>query len=167
MKSWRALRALARVELRQLNRHRARSLLIVLLVAVPVAAIVGGATLARITEPTSDEQRTHVMGQADMRLDAVNSQEDHDKLTSLLPRTAIVERLFLGTDSVRVPGRRLRSRVVAVERVTEDFKGHGRSGDLGLAAGMLQVLEGRVPANPGEVAMSSVLVGAATMNFSP
>ena len=44
------LRALLRIELREMHRHRKRTALLALLIAIPVAAVVGGSILARTTE---------------------------------------------------------------------------------------------------------------------
>ncbi len=149
MKSWRALRALVRVELREARRHRRRSWLIVLLVAIPVAAIVGGSIVAVATRPSAEEQRVQAMGRADLRVDAVATHAEFEKVEALLPEQARIERLFVGTDSVRLPGRRLRAKLLAIEPHSPK--------SLGLATGMVRLQEGRVPVNSGEVALSPVL----------
>ncbi len=147
----RALRALARVELRQLRRNRGRSLLVVLLIAVPVAAIVGGSALVRITEPTADERATHAMGRAALRIDGLQRPEDRAEVRALISADAEVVDVFTGMEQVSVPGRRLRARLFAV---SPDAIGPG-----GLASGMLLIQRGRAPANSGEVALSPVLMG--------
>jgi pimeloyl-ACP methyl ester carboxylesterase len=148
----RALRALARVEWRQHRRHPKRSLLLILLVAVPVAAVVGGATLARVTEPTDDEARSRSLGRADLRVDGIDTPEDAARVIALLPAEAVVTRVFLGHEIVRVPGRQLRGVVVAAPR--------GALALGGTADGLLRMTSGRAPENAGEVALSPVLLAA-------
>ncbi|MCP3918483.1 MAG: FtsX-like permease family protein [bacterium] len=144
-----ALRALIRVELRQLRRHPGRSWLVILLVAVPVAAIVGGTTLLSITRATVEEQKTRAMGRADLRVIA----EDADGVRAaraLLPSDARVAELRGGRAHVSVPGRRLAARVQVV-----------RPGALeagGLAEGLLVVESGRAPVAARELALAPVLL---------
>ena len=59
-----ALRPLVRIEWRQLRRNPWRTLLVVLLIAVPVAAMVGGSSVLLGTRQTLEEQRAAVMGRA-------------------------------------------------------------------------------------------------------
>jgi putative ABC transport system permease protein len=146
----RALRALARVELRQLTRQRGRSALIVLLVAAPVAAIVAGSTLAGIAQVTPTERATARMGSADLRIDWDGRYATLERLRSLLPTSAKETRLFEGIETVRMSGRKLRARVLAVDAVSIE------SG--GLAAGAVVIGPGRAPANAGEMALSPALL---------
>lgn len=150
MKLLRALRALARVEMRQLRQHPGRSFLIMLLVAIPVAAIAGGAILARIREPTMEEQRTREMGQATLRIETPADRDEAARLRSLLPAGPRQTRLFRGRERVRIPGRQLDATLVALEA--------GAMNSGGPATGMLHLLKGRAPVNSGEVALSPVLM---------
>ena len=150
MKAARALRALARVEWRQLRAHPGRSLLLLLLVAVPVAAVVGGATLAAITEPTAEEQRVRAMGRATLRVDLRAAPEASGGRPDALPAGTRVEPMFLGAEMVAVPGRRLEATLVALAPAALDSPG--------LAHGMLRLAAGRAPRNSGEVALAPVLL---------
>lgn len=141
----RACRALFRVEQRQLRAHPWRSLLVALLVAVPVAAVVGGATLASITTKTPAERLLHAMGGASLRVTAPLDTTDARRLRALLPADARVAEVFQGQEKVAVPGRQLRAECLAL------------GGDT-LALGMFRLTEGRLPTNSGEVALSSVLL---------
>jgi putative ABC transport system permease protein len=140
---------LARVELRQLRHHAGRSTLVVLLVAVPVAALVGGSALLEITETTPEERRAAAMGQATLRVDNVPAALVPAVLDEL-PAGARVERTFIGHEQVRVPGRRLVAKRVAVES--------GALGPEGLSAGYLRLTSGRAPEEADEVALSPVLL---------
>lgn len=149
MRSLRALRALARIELRQLSRHPGRSVLVILLITIPVAALVGGSTLYRITHPTAEESRAEVMGSADLRIETDHTH-DADRILALLPGTARVEHLLVGDAEVRVPGRRLLGRSFVIEP-------GGISAD-GLARGHLRTTTGRTPDRSGEVALSPLML---------
>ncbi|MBD3163344.1 MAG: FtsX-like permease family protein, partial [Candidatus Eisenbacteria bacterium] len=150
MRALRALRALLRLELREIRRHRGRSILILLLVAVPVAAVVGGATLARITERTPEERATRSMGRAALRIDVPGDEEARRRLRRLLPDTLALAEVFVGAETASVPGQRLRAKGVAADAETIE--------PPGLASGMLRFLRGRAPRNSGEVALSPVLL---------
>ncbi len=150
MSNWHAMRAVARIEMRQYVQHPGRTLLLLLLVAVPVAAIVGGATLLRIVEPTAEEKRASVMGAAAL---SVSVPEGYDSLRAVLrclPPGVPTERVFHGTEVVRTPGRKLRARLLAAEP-SALVQG-------GLAHGFVRLLSGRHAGHPGEVVLSPVLV---------
>ncbi len=150
MTSVTALRALARVEWRQILRHRRRSLLMLSLIAVPVAAIVGGATLLRIAEPTVEEGRAQVMGAAALRIVIAGDRDSLMAARRLLPAQARTAQVFIGAEQVRVPGRRLLGKFLAAEQASFD--------SAGIARGLVRLIEGRMPANSGEVALSPVLL---------
>ena len=155
MKGWRALRALLRVELRQLRQHPGRSLLILLLVAIPVAAIVGGTALSDRIEPSPEERSRRAVGQADLRIDGLQGFEHVEAARRQLPSGARSELVFLGFEQVRVPGQRWKARLFALHpRAFEDEP----TGEIGLAQGMLRILAGRAPTNAGEVALSPTLL---------
>ncbi|MGQ0554180.1 MAG: FtsX-like permease family protein [Planctomycetota bacterium] len=149
MKSWHALRALGRVEWRQLQRHRARSWLVLLLVAVPVAAMAGGSTLLAITQPTVEEYRAAAMGRAALRVDAAPGQ-NLSAARALLSPTARCEELAIHAADLTAPGRRqgARSLVLAPSALQED----------GLGVGLLRLIAGRAPAQAGEIALSPLLL---------
>ncbi len=152
-----ALRSLARVEIREIRRHRGRSLLVMLLVAVPVAAVMGGAIVARITSPTEQERVAQAMGRAELRVEVRGGFEDRLRIREILPPNVPVETVFLGTEVAKVPGRRLRARLIACNP--------GALAPSGLGAGMLALTQGRLPENSGEAAFSSPL--AADLGLSP
>ena len=148
MTSLNTWRALARVELRQFRRHPGRAWLVILLVAVPVAAMVGGSCLLTITQRTSEELSTASMGQAELRLDDPGG-ERLAELRALLPSTAQLELVGFGHAHVAVPGRRLVARTITVNPTVLQ--------PGGLAHGLLQLVEGQPP-HPGEVALSPLLL---------
>ncbi|MEQ8766743.1 MAG: ABC transporter permease [Planctomycetota bacterium] len=144
MSTWSHSRALARIEIRELHRHPARSLLVLSLIAIPVAALVGGSTLARITRPTLKEQRTETFGRATLRIEDPRRLEAIAVL-ELLPPELLTEPVFLSSTHVHVPGRRL-----AAQHIGLDLKG--------LAEGILVLQEGRPPVKPRELAISPNLM---------
>ncbi|MEM7583710.1 MAG: FtsX-like permease family protein [Acidobacteriota bacterium] len=149
-----ALRALVRVEWRQLWLHRSRSLLVLLLITLPVAAIVGGSSLVRITQPGPEQRAAQAMGRADLRVDSSGRWEDVERIRAALPEGATVQPIFEGLERVSVSGRRLRARLFALEPAAliapDDTPG--------LAAGLVQLTAGQLPTNAGEVALSPVLL---------
>lgn len=58
-------RALVRVARRNIGRSRWRSLLVVVLILLPVAAMVAGTAVMVAVAPTAQQTATHEMGQAD------------------------------------------------------------------------------------------------------
>ena len=144
-----ALRALFRVELRQLQKNKGRSWLVMLLVAAPVAAIVGASTLLQITVPTVEENRVATMGQASLQVRPVGN------LTLAQAREMLPE----GVRSTTVGSSRVYVRSGSLQVATR--ASHYEPGALepgGLAEGMLVLVEGRAPVEQGEVALSKVLL---------
>lgn len=152
MKRLHALRALFRVEWRQITRHPARSLLVVLLVAIPVAAMVGGSALFKTTERSVADRRTQALGRASVRADLVDDASlarTREILARLAP-AASVTALVTGREIVAIPALRLAARLFAID-------GSSLAAD-GIAAGMLYMHAGRAPTRADEVALSPVLL---------
>ena len=141
------LRALWRVEYRELTRHPGRSSLVAGLIAISVAAVMGGATLARIVTPTPEEQATRAMGRADLRIEYAD-YEALERVVEVLPEGVRTERAFLGADAVRANGKTLRARLLAA--APSSFRSDGRD--------MLQLEAGHAPTHSGEVALSPILL---------
>ena len=114
MRNFPALCALVRVEWRQLSRNVGRSLLVVALVAVAVAAIVGGSTLLRVTERTPEEWCTQTLGQAELAV-RLDGEEDRERLRSALPETVRGSEVRRDFGDVRVPGLKFGARVFSGE----------------------------------------------------
>ena len=140
-----SLRALVRIAWRDTIRHRARSLLVVALVAVPVAAIVGGTVVFASTDPTPTQRTVNVMGRADLRVFAVDRAADRAGLAATLPPGSVIEPIDTTGDTVLIPGG---TRPVSVLGADLD----------GLAAGMLQVVAGRAPRTSSEVAATEAVL---------
>ncbi len=148
-----ARRALARVEWRQVRHHPRRAALVMLLVAVPVAAVVGGSTLATIIEPTAENRATAELGRAALAVDGLATHNERQRLAARLPADARVTRLFTGGEDVHVPGHRLRARVFALEPATLNRTSPATDGIFVLQSG-------RLPTNSGEVALAPSLLQA-------
>ncbi|MBK7642108.1 MAG: FtsX-like permease family protein [Planctomycetes bacterium] len=142
-----ALRALLRAEGRSLRRDRARSGLIVLLVAVPVAAMAGGSALFATVRRTPDEARASVLGAADLRLDAPATRA---RVAQLLPEASEFEPLRDRRADVSAPGAHSVARAVDLAS--------GALEPQRLARGYLRVVEGRAPASAGEAGASPTLL---------
>lgn len=145
------LRALLRIEHRDLLRHRGRSALVLALVAVPVAAIVGGGALQQMTEPTAVERATHGMGAADLLVKLADAGA-LEQTTALLPANAWSVVLRAGAARVSVPGLKLAARGVALP---PDALLHG-----GLARGMWVLHSGEWPTRNDQVALSPGLMAS-------
>lgn len=150
MRWLRAVRALARVEWRQIHRHRGRSLLVAMLIAVPVAAVVGAATIARVITQTPEERARQAMGGATLRIELGSGKPDLAALTALLPPGTPVTAVFAGQETVQIPGRQLRAALLALQPDALEPRG--------AAAGMVGLQTGRWPADAHEVALSQVLL---------
>ena len=139
-----AIRALARVARRDIVRHRARSLLVTLLVLLPVAAMVAGIALFRTTLTSPERQTIAYMGRAEL----VASGTTAEALTEYLPDGSVVERTEYGEAHLVLPGARPGVLLRAL--------------DLdGLASGILTVVEGRGPHGTSEVAITRAVSAVA------
>jgi putative ABC transport system permease protein len=139
-----ATRALTRVAWRDLTRHRGRSLLVILLIALPVAAMVGGAAIYRTTQISQDRQDVNRMGRADLLSYAFTEAE----ITPYLPTGSTIERV------VQMDGRL----VLDTGRPGIDVRVMKLDG---LAHGMLTLLAGREPSGAAEVAISPAVAALA------
>jgi putative ABC transport system permease protein len=123
-----SIRAVARVARRDIARHRWRSLLVMLLVMLPVAAMVAGTAISRTTFPTQEREDGARMGTADL----IAYNTTRVELEMHLPAGSIVEPVVSTDGAIVIPGARLPVSVRAMDLE-------------GLAAGMLTLIGGRVP----------------------
>ncbi|MEZ6018465.1 MAG: FtsX-like permease family protein [Planctomycetota bacterium] len=140
-----ALRALLRIELRHVRAHRVRSLLVVMLVAAPTAAMVAGSTLVLAVKRTLEDQRNHAMGLAALRFEEAPGIPLERARASLPPDTRSAV-LRTGIAVVARPGLRLRARSFALAPAA--------LAQGGLASTMLRIERGRAPEQADEVALS-------------
>src|SRR5215212_10077854 len=95
-----ARRALGRVARRDIARHRGRSVLVVALVALPVAAMVAGIALYRTTAPSPERSTTAEMGRADLLAFA----GPRDDVQSKVPEGSRLEPIVFVDDDLLLPG---------------------------------------------------------------
>jgi putative ABC transport system permease protein len=134
-------RAVIRIARRNIARSRWRSLLVSLLVMLPVAAMVCAATVVQTVTPTPERSVTHQMGAADLLVYPGVTGATTDALRARLPSGSQIEPFRFEEGRLVLPG--------TEASVTL------RSMDLdGLAHGMLAIVDGRLPRNSGEVAVS-------------
>jgi putative ABC transport system permease protein len=143
-----ATRALARLAWREQRRRPGRFLLVIALVALPVAALVVAAVLNASSVATPEDHRANLMAGADVVV-----QFAQDDTTNGDTADDVLRRLPRGSRVVRV-----RERVALVpERQGDVFV---EMSDLPLAdplsVGKTKMLRGRPPVGPGEIAASSV-----------
>jgi putative ABC transport system permease protein len=133
-----ALRALTRIAWRDITRHRGRSVLVVMLVLLPVAAMVAGIAVLRTTQPSQEREDAAQYGRADLIAQGVSEE----KLRPWLPAGATIEPIFSSDGQILVGGTRPTVTVLGIAL-------------NGLAEGMLSLVDGRAPAGAKEVAISA------------
>src|SRR5689334_9739333 len=142
-------RALAKIGWRDITRHRLRSLLIVLLIALPVAAMVGALAILRTTAIPAERWATARYGQADLLAQGVGTV---DLLRGNLPEDSTIEPFIEGQVQLVVPGAR--------PSVTL------RAADIhGLAAGTYVLLDGDVPSGATEAAVTTEVARIAKLGI--
>lgn len=159
-------RALLRLAVRDARRDRWRTLLVVLFVALPVAALVATIALADAAAPTGPEQATRVMGQADavafptigLEIEEGIELEGPDgtaaaleDLRSRLLGEVVAEPVSRGSLGVVLP-----SALVTQVKVTD-----ARLDDDALAAGRFLLLDGRPPITDEEAVVTRALADVA------
>lgn len=143
-----SLRALARIARSDIARHRGRSLLVIALVALPVAAMVFGVTLYKTTTPTEAARVASQFGHADLISYGAASAD----LERYLPDGSVVEPVIQIEDRLVLPGARTQ---VAVRAMDLD----------GLAAGMFTLVDGRTPKGPEEAAITQAAADLAKVTI--
>ncbi|RBY96952.1 hypothetical protein DQ237_04925 [Blastococcus sp. TF02-8] len=163
---WRPALRIAR---RDALRHKGRTLLVVAMVGLPVAAISGGDTLYRTADVTDAEALSSDMGQADVRLwgagrervypDPVDG-ELYESPTQGLSSPSTGESWSLREVEAALPEG---SRVVRIEEGRlgyrsdagyADVRGFAEDSEDPMLDGRFEVVEGRLPTGDGEVAIS-------------
>ncbi|HJP89634.1 MAG TPA: FtsX-like permease family protein [Candidatus Limnocylindrales bacterium] len=142
-------RALARIGWRDITRHRLRSLLIVLLIALPVAAMVGAIAILRTTAIPAERWATARFGEADLIAQGVGRV---DLVRSRLPEGSQLEPYAEGQIRLVLPGARPSATL--------------RAANIGgLAAGIYTLLEGSAPAGTSEAAISTEVARIAKLGI--
>ncbi|MEA2545347.1 MAG: putative transport system permease protein, partial [Chloroflexota bacterium] len=142
---------LLRIGRRSILRARWRSLLIVVLILVPVAGMVGLATVMKTITPTAERSATDQMGQADLLVQP-GPGGNEAALRELLPAGSTIDPMYATSETLVVPGL-----AVSVTLRSHDPEGVGR--------GMLTLVSGRYPATTGEVAISASLEKLANVDI--
>lgn len=124
----------------------------VVLVLLPVAAMIGAATLLETVTPTGERTATDRMGTADLIVYPQGPASTTDTVRALLPADSQVEPFVNGEGYVVLPGQRASVTVWSL--------------DLdGLAKGMLTFTAGRAPTRTGEVAISRSVADLANVGI--
>lgn len=132
-----SIRALARVARSDIVRHRGRSLLVVALVALPVAAMVAGIAIYRTTMPTEEREAVAMMGRADL----IAYNTTRADLATYVPAGSVIEPLLYRDGRFVIAGARPSVSIRAM-----DIEG--------LAGGILTLVAGRAPSGAGEFAIT-------------
>ena len=144
MKRLHRLRPLLRIAWRDARGHRGRSLLVLAMVALPVAALTAGLTAYTALTPTTDELAADVLGHGDVTLvgDPValrRAAADLPDGATVTVRTTVTARTVAGGAQ----------HTVAVDDVAPD--------DAVLAP-RYEMLDGRAPQRPGEAAVTPAVL---------
>ena len=142
------MRALARIAWRDVVRHRGRSVLVIMLVLLPVAAMVAGIAILRTTQPSQEREDAAQFGRADLLAQGVSEE----KLRPWLPAGATIEPIFSSDAQILVAG----------SRPTVTIRGVRLEG---LGEGMLTLVDGRAPTGATEVAISAEVAGIAGVSI--
>jgi putative ABC transport system permease protein len=143
-------RPLVRLAVRDARRDRWRTLLIVVAVALPVAGLVGAMALFDTFTPTPEDRAAAQLGAADLSILLGEGPAGADPLAELaavLPAGSRLEPIQQAEDEALLPGGRRIGVLLADAPLTGDT----------LAAGMLQVVAGRAPTGPDEIAVTRPL----------
>lgn len=135
-----SFRALIRIARSDIARHRGRSLLVIALVALPVAAMVAGIAIYRTTTPSPERNEVAQFGRADLL--AYNTTRA--ELGTYLPAGSVVEPVVSTDGRIVIPGARPGVSIRALEIE-------------GLAAGILTLVDGRAPNGLDEVAITKAV----------
>ena len=141
-------RAILRIARRNILQSRWRSLLVAFLVMLPVAAMVGASSVLQAATPTAERTVTHRLGTADLLVAPNGAGATIEALRAGLPPGSRVEPFMALEGRLVLPGRE-----VSVILRSMDIDG--------LARGMLTMVDGRAPRNPGEVAISAPVASLA------
>lgn len=134
-------RALARIAWRDARRHRGRSLLVLAMVALPIAALTAGVVFFSVSNPTIEQQATDVLGNADITIVGDDPTALQRAIGDLPEGSAVTARTTVTTTTV-VDGRR---HTVLVDDVLPDDP---------LLAPRYDLLDGRLPQRPGEIVVA-------------
>jgi putative ABC transport system permease protein len=139
------LRALARIAWRDARRHRGRSLLVLAMVALPIAALTVGVVFFSVANPTTEQQAADVLGDADITIVGDDPAALRRAAGDLPSDSTITVRTTVTTTSV-VDGRR---HTVLVDDVLPDDP---------LLAPRYDLLDGRPPERSGETVVAPAVL---------
>jgi putative ABC transport system permease protein len=138
-----ALLATWRIARRGARRARARSALVVAMVALPIAGLCFGLVVIRTAAQEPEERVRQILGSADLLVDPYGRRVDVDEVREALPADARVTELRTAFGELALGG----------EYVQLDFHEPSVPIDRPPVAPMFSVLEGRAPRAPGEAAI--------------
>jgi len=141
------MRAIVRLAARNVRRSRGRTALIAVMIALPVVGMSAALTLMSTLSISVEAMATSTMGRADLWVYPNSPTSSEDELRRTLPKGSIVEPIVRGDGRLQLPGRQY-----AVSWQSMNVEG--------LAQGMLTLVDGRLPANGNEIAISRAVAHA-------
>src|SRR3954449_2907511 len=170
MTSWPGLRAAVRMARRDALRNRGRSLLVVVMIALPVLALAGADVLARTMQLSTTEKIARSMGRADAVLTVAGGHVDQTPSLGAGGWSSDGETITPGTAAYNDAVARMRRALPAGSRLVEYMRSTGPAAAPGrratdielqgldlrdpLTTGMAKVVSGRAAANDAEVALT-------------
>lgn len=156
-----ALRALVRLAVRDARRDRWRSLLVLAIVALPVAGLVATVTLTETTAPTAPENAVAALGRADLSLRAgspsFGGPEDDE---------ALLDALGSVPDGTVIEVQRTSAGAIALDGLSVPLGLTDGSLDPGaLSAGIQELVDGAAPTSSDAVAVSTALLERADLEL--
>lgn len=142
--AWGALLRLAR---RDIRHNLGRSLLVVLLIALPVAGVVAATSWYTTARITPSEQAAKTLGAAELALYPTDTTATPSQPQAVLPDGARTAPMWRGQLILQTAGSGSASRPVEALGVDLD----------GLAQGMFELVEGRAPQTADEIALTTAL----------
>lgn len=172
-----SFRVALRMARRDINRHKGRSLLIILLIMLPVAGMIGAATLYQSTQATPEEIVSSELGQTQARFTALpvpNADSVQDPLndTRVASSTGDHDPNFVPADPAELlpPGyevlpQRLVNLTTRVGAALVPLPGRVVDALHPAFAGKFTLLDGRAPRSADEVVVSPGLLDRFSLGF--
>ena len=171
MKGWTGTRAALRIARGDARRHKARSVLVVVMIALPVLALTGADVLARTMQLSSSEKADRALGRADVELTIVGGQVSQlgtgggysSEGTPAVPGS----RAYAATETAAhrlLPGARMIERVEASDRISasgrlvQDVEIQGLDLRDPMTTGLAKLVHGRFAATDDETTLSQPLL---------
>src|SRR3954469_21558604 len=138
MNRWSGTRAALRMARRDALRHRGRSILIVVMIALPVLALAGADVLARTMQLSKTEKLSRQLGQADANFTVVGGKVSQSPSVGV-GWTSEGDSVSPGTSGYAAIDRKLRRALPAGTRIAEHVRSSASAGTAGRRASDIEI----------------------------